>query len=90
MNLIAQHPSPITSFDQYFGRNFYRSTNFPSGLRKIDLFSQGVNILTDNRDIAIFGMGKGGPFLKVGALSLPAPTNQTFIQWKPEIYFVGG
>ena len=90
MNLIAQHPSEITSFDQYYGTNFYSSTNFPSGLRKIDLFSHGMNILANNRDVAIFGMGKGGPFLKVGAPSLTAPTNQTFIQWKPGIYFVRG
>lgn len=87
---IANHPSEITSFDQYYGTNYYSSTNFPSGLRKIDLFNHGMNILTHNRDVAIFGMRKGGPFLKVGAPSLTAPTNQTFIQWKPGIYFVGG
>ena len=89
MNLIAQHPSEFTSFDQYYGTNFYSSTNFPSGLRKIDLFSHGMNILVNNRDVAIFGMEKGGPFLKVGTPSLTAPTNQTFIQWKSGIYFVG-
>ena len=90
MNMIAKHPSETTSFAQCYGTNYYSSTNFPSGLRKIDLFSHGLNILTNKRDVAIFGMGKGGPFLQVGAPSLAAPTNQTFIQWKPGIFVVGG
>jgi hypothetical protein len=50
-----------------------------------------MDILSSTGHVAIFGIvGKGGPFLKVGAPSLPAPTNQTFIQWKPGIYFVKG
>jgi hypothetical protein len=91
MNLIAQHSGEITHWDEYYGADFYSTTNFPAGLRKIGCFSSGMHILTSDRgpDVAIFGMTKVGPFLKVGALSLAAPTNQTFVQWEPGIYFVG-
>jgi hypothetical protein len=91
MNLIARHSGEITHWDEYYGTNFYSGTNFPSGLRKIGCFSHGMHILTTDwgPDVAIFGMTKGGPFLQVGALSLAAPTNHTFVQWEPGIYFVG-
>lgn len=87
MCLIAKYPSEINSHE-FYDPTYCNSTNLPSGLWKIYLFSDYMDIYTDHRSVAIFGSGKGGPFLKVGAPSLPAPTNQPFIQWKPGIYFV--
>lgn len=93
-NLLVRHWAQHQRWEQYYGTNFYSSTNFPSGLRKIGCFTNGITILIDTqqRDVAIFGMTKGGPFVQVGAPSLAAPTNrtsihQTVIQWKPGIYF---
>ena len=77
--------------DEYYGKKFDDGTNFPVGLKKVGGFRHGMHIFTDERQssVGIFGMGNGGPFLKVGSSSLAAPTNQTFIPWKPGIYFVG-
>jgi len=90
-NLIAQHSGEIEHRDEYYGKKFDDGTNFPLGLKKVGGFRHGMHIFTDERQssVGIFGMGNGGPFLKVGSSSLAAPTNQTFIPWKPGIYFVG-
>jgi len=89
-NLLTRHWAQHQRWEEYYGPNFYNSTNFPSDLRKVGCFSDGMRILIDTqqRDVAVFGTTKGGPWLQVGAPSLAAPTNQTFIQWKPGIYFV--
>ena len=90
-NLIAQYAGEIEHRDEYYGKKFDDGTNFPLGLKKVGGFRHGMHIFTDERQssVGIFGMGNGGPFLKVGSSSLAAPTNQTFIPWKPGIYFVG-
>lgn len=90
-NLIAQHSGEMEHRDEYSDKKFNDGTNFPLGLKKVGCFRQGMYIFTDERQrsVGVFGMGDGGPFLKVGSSSLAAPTNQTFILWKPGIYFVG-
>ena len=93
-NLLVRHWAQHQRWEQYYGTNFCSSTNFPSGLRKIGCFTNGITLLIDTqqRDVAIFGMTKGGPFVNVGAPSLVVPTNQTnqtVIQWTPGIYFCG-
>ena len=90
-NLLVRHWAQHQRWEQYYGTNFYSSTNFPSGLRKIGCFSDGITILIDTqqRDVAIFTMTKGGPSINAGAPTLAAPTNRTFIQWTPGIYFCG-
>ena len=91
-NLLVRHWAQHQRWEQYHGTNFYSSTNFPSGLRKIACFTNGITLLIDTqqRNVRIFTMTKGGrPCIKVGAPSLAAPTNQAVIQWTPGIYFLG-
>ena len=90
-NLLVRHWAQHQRWEQYYGTNFYTSTNFPPGLRKIGCFNDGITLLIDTqqRHVAIFTMTKGGPSISVGAPSLAAPTNRIFIQWTPGIYFCG-
>lgn len=87
MHLMTQRRSKFTRGDTYYGTNFYSSTNFPSGLKKIDHFRGEMRIYTDDRHVIISGHGKGGPHLVVGSPSFPPLTNGSVIQWKPGIYF---
>jgi hypothetical protein len=93
-NLIVQHSVETESQLQYYGRNFTENTNFPSGLKKVGRFSNGINILVGGTitSVKIFDLSKGGPFMAVGAPSFIYSNNlvnQTVVQWKPGIFFVG-
>jgi len=88
-NLSAQHSGE--TWLNYYGTNFFDSTNFPTGFKKVRNYRNGMRILMGGSEpsIAIFGGFKGGPFLVLESPLLAARTNQTVIPWKPGIYFVG-
>ena len=93
-NLIAQHSVETSSQLQYSGRNFTENTNFPSGLKKVGRFGNGINILVGGpiAAVKIFDLSKGGPFMVVGSPSFIYSNNlidKTVIQWKPGVFFVG-
>lgn len=87
MNLFARDQG---HWHDYVGTNFYSSTNFPSGLRKIGLFSHGMHIITDYNHVKIIDDKKGGsnPHLEIGSPSYTPQSRVTFIQWKPGIYLI--
>lgn len=90
-NLLARHSTERERSEQYHGTNFYSSTNFPPGLRKIGCFTNGFDLWIDawSGNVRISTRTKGGsPSINVGAPSLAAPTNRTFIEWTPGIYFM--
>ena len=89
-NLIAKRSGQIRQGVQSYGKDFHDSPYFPSGLKKVGWFRDGIELYAGGADpsVAIFALTKGGPFIVVGAPSFVYSNNMMFILWKPGIYFV--
>jgi hypothetical protein len=82
-NLLANNPGNYADF---------AGTNLPPGLQRVWGYDRGVRVFHwhgQDPEVAVFSMDKGGgPWLVVGAPSLPTPTNSNIVPWKPGIYFM--
>jgi hypothetical protein len=88
-NLMAQ--SYGQTWLEYHGEKFLKATNLPSGFKKVQTYRNGIHIIADRSHVSVFDDEKGGDFLVIEASPTSfTRTNQTVIQWKPGIYFVGG
>jgi hypothetical protein len=88
LDLMAKYPEE-SHWDSYHNPNFFTVTNFPAGLQNVHLFKNGFHVLSSSNDVALFGAGKGEPFIQIGRPSFAAPTNMPFRQWEPGMYFIG-